>query len=72
MRLRLSLTAAMVLVVASTHVAAHELPIRSYTTADGLADNCVHRIIGRALAPASPTSTTRPTTTMRTGASDVM
>jgi len=45
MRLRLSLTVAMVLVVASTPVAAHELPIRSYTTADGLADNRVHRIV---------------------------
>ena len=45
MRLRLSLTVAMVLVVASTQVAAHELPIRSYTIADGLADNRVHRIV---------------------------
>ena len=45
MKCWLPLTMAMVLNTVSAHVAAHELPIRTFTVADGLADNRVHRIV---------------------------
>ena len=45
MKCWLPLTMAMGLAMASAHVAAHELPIRSFTSADGLADNRVNRIV---------------------------
>lgn len=45
MKCWLPLTMAMVLAMASTRVAARELPIRSFTSADGLADNRVTRIV---------------------------
>ena len=45
MKCWLPLTMAMVLNMVSAHVAAHELPIRTFTVADGLADNRVHRIV---------------------------
>ena len=45
MKYRLPLTMAMILAIGSAHVAGRELPIRSFTAADGLADNRVNRIV---------------------------